>query len=45
MGKVIIVAKNRSVGLDVGPCDVDEMNCLLYDTNLKEEVETGSNGK
>ena len=39
------VAKNRSVGPDIEPCDIHEMSSSLYDTNLKEEEETGSNGR
>ena len=41
----MIKEKNRSVGPNIEPCDIDEMSSLLYDTNLKEEEETGSNGR
>ena len=34
----------RGLGPDIDSYDLDEIDGLLYDTNLKEEVETGGNG-
>ena len=41
----MIKEKNRSVGLDIEPRDIDEMSSSLQDMNLKEEAETRSNGR